>query len=105
MIGIARGVVINLNAFGATVRLEDGTIARTSVAEMEAHRSVYERAVASRALLEFERREQGRVSVALLPQLYEPELEGRITAFLKDHPPTEKQHRVRRLRPKPTPSR
>ena len=37
------GIVINLNAFGATIRLENGDLATASPADVEAHFGDYQR--------------------------------------------------------------
>ena len=79
-----RGVVINLNSFGATVRLDDGRLASALGPEVNARRADYERAVNARRTLKFECRRDGtRSIVSLAPQIDEPELDEKITDYLK----------------------
>jgi hypothetical protein len=79
-----RGMVINLNAFGATVRLEGGQLATASAGEVETHRAEYERSLNNRKTLDFQVRSQGRhATVVLTPQIRDPELEEQIAAYLK----------------------
>jgi hypothetical protein len=78
------GIVINLNAYGATVRLENGDLASASAADVEAHRSDYERSLVARRELAFELRREGRRPVVVLaPQIHDDELDERIASYLK----------------------
>ncbi|MHB8147739.1 MAG: hypothetical protein ACYDGM_10840 [Vulcanimicrobiaceae bacterium] len=78
------GIVINLNAFGATVRLDSGELASVPVGDVESHRVVYERAVATRKRLAFAVHGAGRrAMVTLVPQLNDEQLEAQITAYLQ----------------------
>lgn len=78
------GVVINVNAFGATVRLEDGRLATAPGTDVEAHRAQYDRSLVTRKTLAFEVRELGRHTVALLaPQLRDEHFEAQIANYLK----------------------
>ena len=78
------GTVINLNTYGATVRLDGGELAIASAADVEAHRDQYERSLIRSKRLAFELRRQGRRrTVSLAPQIRDDELEEHITSFLK----------------------
>ena len=78
------GIVINLNAYGATVRLENGDLASASPEDVEAHRSDYQRSLTSRRELAFELRREGRRPVvALAPQIHDEELDEQIAAYLR----------------------
>lgn len=79
-----KGTVINLNAFGATVRLENGELARAASDDVEAHRPQYERSLLRRAATAFERRDGARrATVTLAPQLSDEHLEEQIASYLK----------------------
>ena len=78
------GIVINLNAYGATVRLDEGDLATASAADVESHREQYQRSLARRSRLAFEvRREGRRCAVSLAPQLHDETLEQQIASYLK----------------------
>jgi hypothetical protein len=78
------GTVINLNAFGATVRLESGEIAHAAAEDVEAHRRQYERSFSTRSCVAFVRHgESRRATVALVPQISDERLEEQITSYLK----------------------
>ena len=78
------GIVINLNAYGATVRLDDGDLASASASDVETHRDQYQRSLARHKRLAFEVRRQGRrCAVSLAPQIRDDELEHQIAAYLK----------------------
>jgi len=78
------GIVINLNAYGATVRLDDGDIASASASDVESHRDQYERSLTRRKRLSFEVRRAGRrCAVSLAPQIRDDELEEQIVGYLK----------------------
>jgi hypothetical protein len=78
------GVVINLNAYGATIRLENGDLATASAGDVEAHRADYERSLRARSELAFELRREGRRPVvALAPQIRDDDLDERIASYLK----------------------
>lgn len=79
-----RGAVINLTAFGATVRLESGALASASAQDVAAHRLIYERALSAKRTLPFEERGGRRPTVVLAPQIAEPELDAQIAAYLKE---------------------
>jgi hypothetical protein len=78
------GIVINLNAYGATVRLENGDLASASPADVEAHRADYQRSLIARRELAFELRREGRrMVVVLAPQIHDEALDERIASYLK----------------------
>lgn len=99
------GIVINVNAFGATVRLEDGRLATASAGDVEAHRAQYDRGLVTRKPLAFEVRDSGRHIVAsLAPQLRDDHFEEQIANYLKmteeweqpDMPPAHERHFLRK---------
>ena len=78
------GIVINLNAYGATVRLDDGDLASASAADVANHREQYQRSLIGRKRIAFEvRREGRRNAVSLAPQIRDERLEEQISAYLK----------------------
>ncbi len=84
MTGSTYGIVINLNAFGATVRLESGELASVPVGDVESHPAVYERALHSRKRLAFTVHPGARrPMVTLVPQLNDEQLEEQIAAYLQ----------------------
>ena len=79
-----KGVVINLNAYGATVRLEGGDLATASASDVAEHRDQYQRSLLRRKRLAFEVRRDGRrCSVSLAPQIRDDDLEEQIASYLK----------------------
>lgn len=101
------GVVINLNAFGATIRLDDGRLASAPPADVEKHRGNYDRAVLNRKALAFVVRDGGRHPMAMLaPQLHDEQLEMQIAGYLKttqewenpELPPAHERHFLRKKR-------
>lgn len=75
----ANGIVINLNAYGALVRLEGGDLASASAADVQSHQEQYQRSLLRRKRLAFEvRREGRRCAVSLAPQIRDDELEEQI---------------------------
>jgi hypothetical protein len=100
-----RGLVININAYGATVRLEDGRLAGVPFADVERHRAAFERGLTGRKTLEFEIRSEGRHVTALLaPQIHDDRLEEQIAGYLKETeawepaegPPAHERHFLRK---------
>jgi len=96
-----RGIVINVNAFGATIRLEDGRLASAPVADVEKHRAQYDRGFRNRKTLEFLVQGTGRHLLAMLaPQIHDDQLEEQIADFYKmtqeweepDAPPAHERH-------------
>jgi hypothetical protein len=101
------GIVINLNAYGATVRLESGELASAPAADVEVHRPDYQRSLVARKRLAFELRNEGRrPTVVLAPVLRDEEFEARITSYLKsteewdapDGVPAAERHFLRKKR-------
>lgn len=79
------GVVINLNAFGATIRLESGELASAPEGDVSAHRPAYERSLSTHKPLDFELRSGGRRPlVTLLPQIQDDGLDQQIAVYLKE---------------------
>jgi hypothetical protein len=105
--GTSGGIVINLNAYGATVRLDDGDLASASAIDVDLHRDQYQRSLTGRKRLAFEVRQNGRRrAVSLAPQLRDDAFEEQITSFLKsteewepsDGPPAAERHFLRKKR-------
>jgi len=101
------GIVINLNTYGATVRLDDGDLATAPASDVESHRDQYQRSLARRKRLAFAVRRDGRrVAVALAPQIRDDELEEQIASYLKsteeweqpDGVPAAERHFLRKKR-------
>ena len=95
------GTVINLNAYGATVRLSDGRLGTAPLLDVEKNRSAYDRALISKRPLEFLVRVSGRrPMVVLAPQIRDAHFEEQITNYLKmteeweqpDVPPAHERH-------------
>jgi len=102
-----RGIVININAFGATVRLDDGRLASAPAADVEKHRGYYDRGIISRKALEFIVQAGGRhVTAMLAPQLHDEQFETQIANYLKstqewenpELPPAHERHFLRKKR-------
>ncbi|HVN69353.1 MAG TPA: hypothetical protein VMU38_06880 [Candidatus Binatia bacterium] len=107
MSATAGGIVINLNAYGATVRLDDGDLASASPSDVETHRDLYRRSLLGKKRLAFEVRRAGRrCAVSLAPQISDDALEDQIAAFLKsteewepaDGVPAAERHFLRKKR-------
>jgi hypothetical protein len=80
----AAGIVINLNAYGATVRLGSGDLATAPSSDVDAHRAKYQHSLLRRAELNFEVRKSGRRPiVVLVPQISDEVLDERIAAYLQ----------------------
>ena len=78
------GIVINLNTYGATVRLDDGDLATAPSSDVESHRDQYQRSLVRRKRLAFEVRRDGRRrAVSLAPQIRDDDLEEQIASYLK----------------------
>jgi hypothetical protein len=101
------GVVINVNAYGATVRLESGELASAGAADVEAHRLAYQRSFAHRKRIDFELRRAGRrAAVTIAPQIRDDELEEQIASYLRSTeewepapgPPPAERHFLRKKR-------
>lgn len=100
-----RGIVININAYGATVRLGDGRIASVPLSDLDEHRAAYERGLTGRKVLEFIIRGEARHAIAMLaPQLRDDDLEEQIAGYLKmteewespEGPPAHERHFLRK---------
>lgn len=107
MNGTSGGIVINLNAYGATVRLDDGDLASASAHDVETHRDEYQRSLMRRKRLAFEvRREGRRCAVSLAPQIHDETLEEQIASYLRsaeewepaDGVPAAERHFLRKKR-------
>lgn len=116
------GQVINLHAFGATIRLEDSSLASVPRVEVEAHRRRFEQALSARTKLPFDVHSQGRGKIAMLalgavePVLATPSaesialtddaFEARLAAYLReteewappDKPQPFERHLIRKQR-------
>ncbi len=64
-----RGTVINIHHHGATARLEDGSLATISAAELAANRPAYASSLAKRKPLEFDLTIEGRHPSVMLADL------------------------------------
>lgn len=103
-----RGIVINVNAYGATIRLNDGRLASAPVADVEKHRGYYDRGLTSRKPMEFmlQSSEGRHAVVTLAPQLRDEQFESQITNYLKstqewenpDLPPAHERHFLQKKR-------
>jgi hypothetical protein len=108
------GQVISLHQLGATVRLDDGTLAAIPASEVAANRPALVRSLQRREPLALLVRREGR-PVALLrdlpgprpaPQLVDAGFEGRLSAYLKsteewappDRPQPAERHFIRKKR-------
>lgn len=102
-----RGIVLNVNAYGAMVRLDDGRLASAPLPDIEKHRAKYDRGVLTRKSIEFLVQDSGRRPIVLLaPQLHDEELEAQIAGYLKstqewenpEMPPAHERHFLRKKR-------
>ena len=100
-----RGIVININAYGATVRLIDGRLASAPIVDVDKNRAAYDRALTGRKTLEFVIKAGGRHTIAILaPQLRDEHFEEQIAQYLKmteewekpDAPPAHERHFLRK---------
>lgn len=101
MTGVEPGIVININAYGAAVRLHDGRLASVPFVDLDKHRAAYERALTGRKTLEFVVRNESRHLLAMLaPQIVDDEFEQQIAGYLKmteewedpEKPPAHERH-------------
>lgn len=84
------GFVINVNAYGATVRLESGELASAPAGDVETHRTQYERSISGRKRLAFVRHGGSkRPMVTIAPSIDEPELDAQIAEYFKSTEPWE----------------
>ncbi len=111
-----RGTVINVHAMGATVRLEDGRLMAVPIADVNANRATYTRALDARATtLPFDlagrtlslaktRIDEPLATPTPAPVLNDPEFEAQINEYLKsteewappDRPPPFERHLFRK---------
>lgn len=78
------GTVININAYGATIRLEGGELASAPAGDVESHKSDYDRAMNSKRLLSFQIHLGGRrPMVTIVPQISDEVLDDQIAQFWK----------------------
>ncbi len=100
-----RGSVININAYGVTVRLQDGRLASAPLVDYEKNRAAYDRAISGRKVLDFVIKTEGRRPLVMLaPQLHDDSLEEQIAGYLKmtqewevpDAPPAHERHFLRK---------
>jgi len=98
---LEQGVVININAYGAAVRLNDGRLASVPLVDLEKNRAAYERALTGRKTLEFVVKAGTRHVLAMLaPQIHDEHLEQQIAEYLKmtqewddpEKPPAHERH-------------
>jgi hypothetical protein len=115
------GIVINVHAHGATVRLDDGRLAAVSAAELAANRPAYVASCARKTALEFTLDLRARHATVTLansassgsspvaapaPHLVDSEFELRIAEYLKateewapsDRPEPAERHFIRKKR-------
>ncbi len=115
------GTVINVHVHGATVRLEDGSLAAVSAAELAAHRPAYVASCARKTPLEFTLDRRARHATVTLagstspaaapapaaaPRLVDSAFELRIAEYLKateewappDRPEPAERHFIRKKR-------
>ena len=105
--GTQPGVVINIHAFGAVVRLEDGRLATVPAADLSRNRDAYDRALVRRKPADFMVTGDERHPLAMLvPQVHDAELEEQIAQYLKmtqewekpDAAPAHERHFLRKKR-------
>lgn len=78
------GFVINVNAYGATVRLESGELASAPAGDVEAHRVEYDRGMSAREAVAFVVHPGSRrPMVTIVPRIDEPELDAQIARYLE----------------------
>ena len=79
---VVRGTVINIHHHGATVRLEDGSLAAVAAAELAAHRTAYEGSLAGKAPLELIADGSRKHAVVVLERIPTPEVPAAIPHLL-----------------------
>lgn len=116
---VARGTVINVHNLGATVRLEDGSLAAIPATELSAHRPTFMQSLQQRQSLPLRIDDCGRKPVAMLAgagppmdkapaeiRLSDNAFEERLAAYLKateewappDRPAPAERHFLRKKR-------
>lgn len=90
-----RGTVINVHALGATVRLEDGRLMAVPIADVNANRAAYTRALDARTttlpfdllgrslILAKTRADETIVPTSPAPVLHDPAFEAQLNEYLK----------------------
>jgi hypothetical protein len=90
-----RGTVINVHALGATVRLEDGRLMAVPIADVNANRAAYSRALDARTttlpfdllgrslMLAKTRADEAIVPSTPAPVLHDPAFEAQMNEYLK----------------------
>ncbi len=119
-VSVVLGTVINIHNHGATVRLEDGSLAAAPAADVAANRAAYEASHAERTPLALVVERRGRHATVLLqnagaperaaaapaPVLVDPAFETQLNAYLKsteewappDRPAPAERHFIRKKR-------
>jgi hypothetical protein len=93
-VSVVRGTVINIHHHGATVRLDDGSLAAVSALELASHRAAYEGSLAAKTPLELILDASRRHALVVLeravpapvapePHLAREAFETQINAYLK----------------------
>ncbi len=78
------GFVINVNAYGATVRLETGELASAPAGDVESHHIEYERGLTGRKRLLFQVHPgDRRPMVTIAPQIRDEALDEQIAQYLE----------------------
>jgi hypothetical protein len=78
------GRVLNINAYGAAIRLESGELASAPAADVDTHRAEYERALTAKKELAFLcHATDRRTMVTIAPLIEEPQLDAQITHYFK----------------------
>ncbi|MGH8164585.1 MAG: hypothetical protein ACREP1_09655 [Rhodanobacteraceae bacterium] len=102
---LVRGMVLNLNTFGAAIRLETGLVASAPASDVEAHVAAYRRAMTGRKEVAFAVARAGRHPIVLLaPQIRDDAFEAQIAGYLKqtqewetpEAPPAHERHFLRK---------
>ncbi len=83
---LVRGRVLNVNPYGATVRLQNGDLASAPFVDVQRHRLEYERSMTGNKDVDFELRSTDgkRSNVILAPQIRDDEFEEKMTGFLRE---------------------
>jgi hypothetical protein len=116
----SRGTVISVHRLGATVRLEDGTLASVPYAELCAHQAAFAASLYQREPIPLELQQRGRhrsaflaradrernVQLASVPSVHDSAFEEQMRRYLKeteewappDRPPPAERHFIRKKR-------
>lgn len=102
-----RGVVINVHALGAVIRLDDGRLASAPAEDIARNKAAYERALMRKKPVDFLVQDGARHLIVLIaPQVRDTELEEQIAQYLKmteewekpDAAPAHERHFLRKKR-------